>query len=126
MRNKFYYNGPVDGVYSVEFEEAVKKYQKKMVQICDGYITPVTRMTLDFNNSKHTAYDFIRIVKMRLECPYVLGTQGPINYDCSGYVYWCLKQLGINKERIGTSLWQYDKDFTKINNQLLIILNRKI
>lgn len=40
------------------------------------------------------------MLEAQLGKPYVLGGNGPDTFDCSGLVYYCLKQLGINIGRL--------------------------
>ncbi|WP_429959973.1 CHAP domain-containing protein [Enterococcus sp. AZ196] len=37
--------------------------------------------------------------------PYVWGGKGPNEFDCSGLIYWALKQLGINYGGNSTAQW---------------------
>ena len=39
-------------------------------------------------------YRFLSIALSQMGKPYVLGDEGPDTYDCSGLVYYCLKQAG--------------------------------
>lgn len=38
----------------------------------------------------------VEIAKEKQGCPYKLGAKGPDSFDCSGFVYWVYKQVGIN------------------------------
>lgn len=38
--------------------------------------------------------DFIALAKQQIGVKYVLGGKGPDKFDCSGFVYYCLKPLG--------------------------------
>lgn len=116
LKEKGFYDGELDGKYNIQFECAVMKYQKSMDQVIDGYITPITRYSLDFIGEPHTNYDIVKIARKRADCPYVLGAQGPLQYDCSGFMHWCLKQIGFQNKRLGTSQWKYVQDFKKIPN----------
>ncbi|MDR1082971.1 MAG: C40 family peptidase [Coriobacteriales bacterium] len=40
----------------------------------------------------------------RLGCPYVWGATGPNSFDCSGFVWWCYRQAGINITRDGVGM----------------------
>jgi len=48
---------------------------------------------LQFNHQVMTA------IERRLGLPYVLGTQGPYRYDCSGFVWSVFQSAGISFER---------------------------
>ena len=32
----------------------------------------------------------------KVGCKYVWGAKGPNQFDCSGFVYWCLKEAGVS------------------------------
>ncbi len=38
----------------------------------------------------------IDIARSKLGSRYVYGSKGPDTFDCSGFVYWCFKQVGIS------------------------------
>lgn len=40
--------------------------------------------------------DIVELAKTKLKSKYVLGSNGPDTFDCSGFVYWVYKQFGIN------------------------------
>ena len=42
----------------------------------------------------------IKVAKSKLGCEYVLGDKGPDTFDCSGFVYYCLKQAGVSTSRM--------------------------
>lgn len=45
----------------------------------------------------------IKVAKSKIGCEYVLGDKGPDSFDCSGFVYYCLKQAGISTSRMDAS-----------------------
>lgn len=47
----------------------------------------------------------IKVAKSRLGCKYVLGAKGPDRFDCSGFVYWCLKQIGVKQGYMTSAGW---------------------
>ena len=48
----------------------------------------------------------ISVAQSKLGCPYVWGAKGPNSFDCSGFVYWCLNQVGVNQSYITSSGWR--------------------
>ena len=40
--------------------------------------------------------EVVDIALSKLGSPYVWGAKGPNSFDCSGFVYWCFKQVGIS------------------------------
>ena len=45
----------------------------------------------------------ISVAKSKIGCEYVLGDKGPDSFDCSGFVYYCLKQAGVSTSRMDAS-----------------------
>lgn len=58
----------------------------------------------------------ISIAQSKLGCPYVWGAKGPNSFDCSGFVYWCLNQAGVNQSYLTSSGWRNVGRYTRINN----------
>ena len=49
---------------------------------------------------------FIEVAKSKLGCKYVLGAKGPEQFDCSGFVYWCLNQVGVKQGYMTSKGWK--------------------
>ena len=49
---------------------------------------------------------FIAVAQTKLGCKYVLGGKGPEVFDCSGFVYWCLNQVGVKQSYMTSSGWK--------------------
>lgn len=62
------------------------------------------------------AGSLIAVAQSKLGCPYVWGAKGPNSFDCSGFVYWCLNQVGVNQSYITSSGWRNVGRYTRINN----------
>jgi cell wall-associated NlpC family hydrolase len=58
----------------------------------------------------------IRAAESRLGCPYVRGAKGPDSFDCSGFVYWCLKQAGVNQSYMTSVRWRTCSKYTRITS----------
>ncbi len=66
---------------------------------------------------KDTRIDkFIAAAQSKLGCEYVLGGRGPDRFDCSGLVYWCLKQAGISGTRLNALGYSRVSSWTKIES----------
>lgn len=48
---------------------------------------------------------FVELVTKQAGKPYVWGGKGPDSFDCSGLIYWALKQLGINFGGSSSAQW---------------------
>lgn len=58
----------------------------------------------------------ISVASSKLGAPYVWGAKGPNSFDCSGFVYWCLNQAGVNQSYLTSSGWRNAGRYTKITN----------
>ena len=52
---------------------------------------------------EHSVEGFIYVLEAQLGKPYVLGGSGPDTFDCSGLVYYCLRQVGVNIGRLSAA-----------------------
>ena len=53
---------------------------------------------------KETRIDkLIKAANSKIGCEYVLGGRGPSKFDCSGLVYYCLRQAGVNVPRLSAA-----------------------
>ncbi|MCH5278443.1 MAG: peptidoglycan-binding protein [Christensenellaceae bacterium] len=46
---------------------------------------------------------FVAVLYEQLGKPYVYGDSGPNSFDCSGLVYYCLRQVGVNIGRLNAA-----------------------
>ena len=63
-----------------------------------------------------SASALISVAKSKLGSPYVWGAKGPNSFDCSGFVYWCLNQVGVRQSYITSSGWRSVGRYTKISS----------
>lgn len=63
-----------------------------------------------------SASALISVAKSKLGCPYVWGAKGPNSFDCSGFVYWCLNQVGVRQSYLTSSGWRSVGKYTKISS----------
>lgn len=62
------------------------------------------------------ASSLIAVASSKLGSPYVWGAKGPNSFDCSGFVYWCLNQVGVRQSYITSSGWRNVGKYTRINS----------
>ncbi len=60
--------------------------------------------------------EMIAMAKKKLGCSYVLGATGPNRFDCSGLVYYCLKEAGSNRRRLSAAGYSQVSDWEKITS----------
>ena len=58
----------------------------------------------------------IAVAESKLGCKYVRTAKGPNTFDCSGFVYWCLKQVGVNQGYMTSGGWAACTKYTRINS----------
>ena len=58
--------------------------------------------------------NMIRIAKSRLGCRYVTGGKGDNKFDCSGFVYWVMKQSGFKQSYLTSYGWRSVTKYPKI------------
>ncbi len=58
---------------------------------------------------------FIRFAESKLGCKYVRGAKGPDQFDCSGFVYWCLNQAGVKQSYMTSVAWRSCSKYKRIN-----------
>lgn len=63
--------------------------------------------------SASKADQLVSVAKTKLGCPYVRGKKGPDSFDCSGFVYWCLKQVGVSQSYLTSSGWRNVSKYTR-------------
>lgn len=59
---------------------------------------------------------FIAAAKSKVGCEYVLGAKGPNKFDCSGLIYWCLKQVGVGGTRLNALGYSHKSSWKLIEN----------
>lgn len=60
--------------------------------------------------------ELLKVAKSKLGCKYVYGAKGPNQFDCSGFVYWCLNQVGVKQSYITSYGWRTIGKYKKISN----------
>ena len=58
----------------------------------------------------------LAVAQSRLGCKYVRGAKGPNTFDCSGFVYWCLKQIGVSQGYMTSGGWAASSKYPKITS----------
>lgn len=58
---------------------------------------------------------FIAVAESKLGSKYVRGAKGPNSFDCSGFVYWCLNQVGVKQSYMTSAKWQKTGNYQRIS-----------
>ncbi len=114
---KLKYINKATGYFGSDTDTAVRNFQKLNGLSADGKAGPKTLAVLYSDsavvakttvkvgqNSKVNS--FITAAKSKMGNRYVGGGKGPNVFDCSGFVYWCLKQAGIKQSYVTSVTWR--------------------
>lgn len=146
LRELGYLDAKATGYFGSSTEAAVLGFQKENGLSRDGKVGKSTMRTLFSSGAKEAPSDyvepevntgapsepsgggssapssggsldrFIAAAKSKLGCRYVRGAKGPDKFDCSGFVYWCLKQAGVNQKYLTSSGWRSVSGYTKVSS----------
>ena len=75
----------------------------------------VTSKPVD-TSSKRGVEKMIAIAESKIGCPYSGGAKGPNRFDCSGFVYYCMKQAGFSGGYMTSRTWRTTSRYTRINS----------
>ena len=80
--------------------------------------TPKTtpKATATISPAKKGVEKLISIAESKLGCPYVGGAKGPNKFDCSGFVYWCMKQAGFSGGYMTSRTWRTTTRYPRITS----------
>lgn len=59
---------------------------------------------------------FLKVAEAQLGDPYISGNVGPNSFDCSGLVYYCLKEAGSSRGRYNAAGYSQVSDWEKITS----------
>jgi cell wall-associated NlpC family hydrolase len=58
----------------------------------------------------------IAIAESKVGCSYSGGAKGPDRFDCSGFVYYCMKQAGFSGGYMTSRTWRSCSRYPRINS----------
>lgn len=116
------------GYYGTETIAAVKEFQTQNDLEVDGKTGEHTLDLIYSPNAKPSPeverqerrraniLEMIEVAKAQLGKPYVWGAEGPNSFDCSGFVYYCLREAGSNRGRYNAKGYSEVKEWDKIDD----------
>lgn len=122
------YLSKATGYYGTETIEAVKSFQKQNGLSADGKAGEKTFALIYSPDAKPSpskvqaartrakVNTMLEIAAEQLGKPYVRGATGPKSFDCSGLVYYCLKQAGSNRGRYNAHGYSQVTDWEKLTD----------
>lgn len=69
----------------------------------------------DTQVSSKSVATLLKNARSKVGKPYVWGSKGPNSFDCSGFVYWCLNQTGVNQSYLTSYGWRNVGKYQKIS-----------
>ena len=132
----------VTGFYGTDTVEAVKKFQKRnklsqdgkagektieMINSADARVSYTKEKEIEEEKKKEAKEaakktvegridSMIKVAKSQLGKPYVLGAKGPDSYDCSGFVYYCLRKANVYCRRLNAAGYSRTDSWKKITS----------
>lgn len=76
--------------------------------------TPTPRVTTPPPINNGDVGDFIAIAEAQLGKPYIYADEGPDSFDCSGLVYYCLRQVGVSTSRYSADGFSQVEKWAKV------------
>ena len=122
------YLGKATGYYGTETADAVKAFQERNNLTIDGKtgqqtLDPIyspaavpSASKVQSERSSANILEMIEVAEAQLGKKYILGTSGPKTFDCSGLVYYCLKQAGSSRGRYNAAGYSKVEDWKAITS----------
>ena len=122
------YLGEATGYYGTKTVDAVEDFQARNKLGVDGICGEQTLNLLYSPNavlsankvrvevSRANILEMIASAKAQLGDPYIRGREGPDSFDCSGLVYYVLKQAGSSRRRYNAAGYSQVSDWEKISS----------
>jgi len=116
------------GYYGTETIEAVKAFQDENGLDNDGKTGELTLSLIYSPNAKQSTLkpaevarranilEVLATAEDQLGKPYVWGAEGPDSFDCSGLVYYCLREAGSSRGRYDAAGYSQVSDWEKITD----------
>lgn len=58
----------------------------------------------------------VALAESKIGSKYVRGAKGPNTFDCSGFVYWCVKNSGVSMSYMTSVAWRTTSRFQRITS----------
>ena len=58
----------------------------------------------------------VALAESKIGSKYVRGAKGPSSFDCSGFVYWCLKNAGVSTSYMTSIMWRSTSRFSRFTD----------
>jgi cell wall-associated NlpC family hydrolase len=122
------YLSKATGYYGTETVAAIEEFQSRNSLDVDGMTGHYTLDMIYSPDAKPSAnkvnaekrranvLEMLEVAADQIGDPYRLGREGPDSFDCSGLVYYCLKQAGSSRGRYNAAGYSKVSDWEKISS----------
>lgn len=122
------YLSKATGYYGTETADAVEEFQSRNDLDVDGKTGHFTldkiyspdakpsKSKVQAEKRRANVTEMLEVAADQLGDPYRLGREGPDSFDCSGLVYYCLKQAGSSRGRYNAAGYSQVSDWKKITS----------
>ncbi len=122
------YLNKATGYYGDETKAAVEEFQSRNGLSSDGMTGPITldllyspdakpsKTKVQAEKRRANIVKMLEVAEKQLGDPYRGGHEGPNSFDCSGLVYYCLKQAGSSRGRYNAAGYSKVDDWEKITS----------
>lgn len=130
-----YLKDKADGYFGSNTSGAVKAFQKRNGLTQDGKVGAQTLSVLLSDSARKASSSsggsssgsgdssreksveaLLEVAKSKLGANYVLGAKGPNSFDCSGFVYWCLNQIGVRQGYLTSAGWAASSKYPVVDS----------
>ena len=96
-------------------EEAIPSSEGP-IKYVKQFVIDTLEMQKRLNKEEHrgNVEDLLKVSMLKLGCKYVWGSRGPNTFDCSGFVFWCLNQVGVPVNYMTTYNWRFSTQFERV------------
>ena len=129
----YYKQNDITGYFGSDTQSAVQSFQKQNGLTADGKVGKNTRKLLfssaakkstgktaeikKTNNTAETKISkMIKFATAQLGKKYIRGREGPNSFDCSGFVYYVITNMGVHTTRYSADAFSKVSGWTKITN----------
>jgi peptidoglycan hydrolase-like protein with peptidoglycan-binding domain len=134
-----YFSGTATGYFGTVTADALKEFQAQNELVVDAKAGKNTRSRLfsddavswdgtdrvvDETTRPQTESETDKMLVFaneQLGKPYVYASEGPSSFDCSGFVYYVLKYMGVSTKRCSADGFSKIENWTKINDRNALI-----
>lgn len=117
QNNGLQVTGAVNGATNrvLNSEEAIPSREGPIKYVKQFIIDTIEmQKKLEQNKSIGNVEDLLKVSMLKLGSKYVWGSRGPNTFDCSGFVFWCLNQVGVNINYMTTYNWRFCTQFERV------------